>query len=64
MTHKHPSERQEKKHDAEERRVEQISAALKGYYTEKEVRELLQQKREAEFIDEYAKPETRSHHRL
>ena len=45
MTRKHPSAR---KHDAEERRVEQISAALKGYYTEKEVRELLQQKREAE----------------
>jgi hypothetical protein len=48
MTRKHPSARQEKKHDAEERRVEQITAALKGYYTEKEVRELLQQKREAE----------------
>jgi hypothetical protein len=48
VTRKHPSARQQKKHDAEERRVEQISAALKGYYTEKEVRELLQQKREAE----------------
>jgi hypothetical protein len=48
MTRKHPSARREKKHDAEERRVEQISAALKGYYTEREVRELLQQKREAE----------------
>ena len=46
MTRKHP--RRNKKHDADERRVEQISAALKGYYTEKEVRELLQQKREAE----------------
>jgi hypothetical protein len=41
MTRKHPSARQQKKHDAEERRVEQISAALRGYYTEKEVRELL-----------------------
>jgi hypothetical protein len=48
VTRKRPSARQQKKHDAEERRVEQISAALKGYYTEKEVRELLQQKREAE----------------
>ena len=48
VTRKHPSAKQKKKHDAEERRVEQISAALKGIYTEKEVRELLQQKREAE----------------
>jgi hypothetical protein len=34
MTRKHPSARQEKKHDAEESRVEQISAALKGYHPE------------------------------
>jgi hypothetical protein len=48
MTRKNPSARREKKHDAEKKRVEQISAALKGYYTDKEVQELLQKKREAE----------------
>jgi len=48
MTRKNPSARRKKKHDAEEKRVQQISAELKGYYTEQEVRELLQKKREAE----------------